>query len=104
MELTTITKESINREIDFCTDFIDTKKDELSKFEEKFRRLTERLNVLTTIEEKLPEGLSKKLTQHNITVVANERFELAPKLSNLKSNIEGYYTIIDSLVDLRSEI
>lgn len=104
MEQTSITIEAIDKEITFCENFIGEFETKLEKLQERTKHLTERLDVLRAVYEKLPVGMTKEIVQGNIGLVADERFDLIPEINKCTSNIKHYNEIIDNLNELKKEI
>lgn len=104
LEQTILSLKAIENEIELTTDTIKRFETQLEELKEKYKRLTERLGVLQALEAKLPEGMAKLVIKETIKIVINERFELAPGLSNKKSNIEHQTNILVALQELKNEV
>lgn len=104
MEKTLLTITAINEEIELCKDVISQFQTKLDELTEKSKSLSNRLNVLRAVGEKLPEGMAKQVNQANIGIIADERFELLPKISKQSNNIEYYKQILNTVIDLKNEL
>lgn len=104
MEQTTLSYETINKEIEFCEDIIAQLDNELAELKIKEKNLTERLDVYRELKNRIPTGTAKEIVQHNMGILADQRLELIPKISNKITNIDSYQKVIESLQELRKEI
>lgn len=104
LEETLLSIESIDEEIELCKDIISQFQSKLDELTKKTQLLTNRLNVLRAVEEKLPAGSTKQLNSANINMVADERFNLIPEINKQSSNIKHYQQILQTLIELKSEI
>ncbi|MET0959979.1 MAG: hypothetical protein ABWX58_06595 [Psychrobacillus psychrotolerans] len=104
LEKKTLSIEALDNEIAFSEELIEqfvTKQNALLVAHKKF---TKRLAVLQAVELKVPECISKSITQENIKMVLNGRFALASELAKQKGNIGHYTKILEALRELKIEL
>lgn len=104
MEQTTLSSKNVENEINLCEEIIEQFEKSLEELLEKAKQLSGRLDVLRSVETKLPNNSTKALVQANIQMVVDERFALAPEISRQHSHINHYTEILDKLYEIKSEV
>ncbi|KAA0944146.1 hypothetical protein FQ087_18655 [Sporosarcina sp. ANT_H38] len=98
---TKLSVKAIDEEILICQEFIDKYERELSDKESEVKSLTQRINVLTALNEILPTGKSKTFNSHDLDDLVNERFNAAPVINSINQKIEHFQTLIRGLYQLK---
>lgn len=92
---------AIEEEMLICQSLVDKFEKELSEAKSQLSSLTERIEVLKALDKVLPDGKSKILNSEDLKDLADERFELAPRIISLQSKIEHFQTLMRGLNQLK---
>lgn len=104
MEKVQLSIEAIDDEIKICLDQISHFQTIFDDLRERSKTLTNRIEVLRAISERLPEGGARLMNERNIEAEDQKRLELEQEMSKQIRHIKNYEEILDCLVKLKHEM